>query len=533
MEPAEEPTNFEEGQQDSVAPAPPAVSPVEAGTRSPPDKPTQGNGRAKKWTLGASLFGAAGGGVAAGAAAPAVITSGVGLAGFGSSGVAAGSFAAAVQGSSVASGSLFAACQSIGATGTLAYLGGASAAVVGGVAVVGAVVVGGGVLLGATLLSKHLKKTASSSVKGGDDKEELELDENAEQSFNEACIILSEAPLDIETAFLQLETSNRADDISWLALTASTLAPVLAQCLDTVTTPTCYQMVLSPKLLQGLNDGTMRLSRTTNLLNGIVMKANGIGGHALWEAVSLAGPMACLAASAAAAVLSLYQLHRLQCKLNEQEALVAQVIGILLREKLVNLKYVRSSVCELVRMMHKMHPSEFKTAYGSLRKELVTLYFSFEGELEHGIAEKNVTLMKFHFDALQMVVHLYTALQFLRVYYERLHDDRANRNEEEEEEAVTSFVLCEEDLRQRLRGRLLQLEQLAQTHTPSKGFFRLPSTKRKEEEFTKFKAWLQHKRKIKNKNTQKLPLFVTYNPSSSQLRFFPRPPPPPPSSSSS
>ncbi|KAL6054467.1 hypothetical protein QOT17_017345 [Balamuthia mandrillaris] len=283
---------------------------------------------------------------------------------------------------------------------------------------------------------------------------------------------------------LQLETSNRADYISWLALTATTLTPVLAQCLDTVTTPTCYQMVLSPKLLQGLNDGTMRLSRTTNLLNGIVMKANGIGGHALWEPVSLAGPMACLAVSAVAAVLSLYQQHQLQCKLKEQEALVAQVIGILLREKLAELKHIRSRICELVRMMHKMHPIEFKTAYDSLRKDIVALYFSFEGELEHAIAEKNVTLMKFHFDALQMVVHLYTALQFVRVYHERLHDDRATQNEEEEEEeeAVTSFMLDEEDLRQRLQDRLLQLEQLAQTHTPSKAFFRLPSTKRKEEE---------------------------------------------------
>lgn len=54
----------------------------------------------------------------------AAITAAVGAAGFGSTGVVAGSVAAGLQGSSVAAGSLFAAFQSIGATGSLAYLGG-------------------------------------------------------------------------------------------------------------------------------------------------------------------------------------------------------------------------------------------------------------------------------------------------------------------------------------------------------------------------------------------------------------------------
>ena len=83
-------------------------------------------------------------GVAAGAAgvvaAPAIATAAVGTIGFGPGGIAAGSTAAgmmAAQGGAVATGSIVAAMQSIGATGTLAYLGGGgAAAVAGGVGVV-------------------------------------------------------------------------------------------------------------------------------------------------------------------------------------------------------------------------------------------------------------------------------------------------------------------------------------------------------------------------------------------------------------
>lgn len=54
----------------------------------------------------------------------------LGAIGFGSAGVAAGSYAASIQTANTAAGSLFAICQSIGATGTLAgstYAAGAGA----------------------------------------------------------------------------------------------------------------------------------------------------------------------------------------------------------------------------------------------------------------------------------------------------------------------------------------------------------------------------------------------------------------------
>ncbi|KAH0554917.1 interferon alpha-inducible protein 6-like [Cotesia glomerata] len=57
--------------------------------------------------------------------------------GFGSTGVAAGSFAASWQGPAVAAGSVFAICQSLGATGLGILLFGATGSVIGGVGALG------------------------------------------------------------------------------------------------------------------------------------------------------------------------------------------------------------------------------------------------------------------------------------------------------------------------------------------------------------------------------------------------------------
>ncbi|KAL6060072.1 Glycine rich superfamily member [Balamuthia mandrillaris] len=125
---------------------------------------TVGRG-SSKWPMGAAFLGAVGGGAASGAAAKACVGAAVGMAGFGPAGVVANSFAAGIQGASVASGGLFAACQSIGATGTLAYLGGAGFLVVGGAAVIGATVVGAGVYVGVKQLSKSNAGKTSSQTK--------------------------------------------------------------------------------------------------------------------------------------------------------------------------------------------------------------------------------------------------------------------------------------------------------------------------------------------------------------------------------
>jgi hypothetical protein len=77
------------------------------------------------------------GGVAGAAVAPHAATAAVLLVGYTRAGGAAGSWAAGMQAAATVTGSAFAAAQSIGATGSLAYLGAGSLLVLGSGAVIG------------------------------------------------------------------------------------------------------------------------------------------------------------------------------------------------------------------------------------------------------------------------------------------------------------------------------------------------------------------------------------------------------------
>lgn len=97
----------------------------------PPSGSTSPNTSPNNTNTGKNGFGAkdagiaAGSAVAAGVAVPTVATAGLTAVGFTGSGVAAGSMAAGIQAGigNVAAGSIFATCQSIGATGGFAILG--------------------------------------------------------------------------------------------------------------------------------------------------------------------------------------------------------------------------------------------------------------------------------------------------------------------------------------------------------------------------------------------------------------------------
>ncbi|KAL6059210.1 Interferon alpha-inducible protein 27, mitochondrial [Balamuthia mandrillaris] len=565
---------LDEKEDTPVAP-PQVVAPGQAAAVSPSlgkDPPTTNKeetdeeGGSSQWPVGAAVLGAAGGGVAAGVAAPACVSAAVGAAGFGSAGVTAGSFAAAIQGSSVASGGLFAACQSIGATGSLAYLGSAGLLVVGGAALIGAAAVGTGIYVGANLLASRGEPRHTSAVTTNegdgerDDADEAEEDEDEEQeeeleeapqqqllrepldgeqsnmqelstlSERSSCIRLAE--VDVERALLIQQDISHKDGsgYSWMTVTASMLAPVMGQVLKTVNTAKCFEMVLRGDLLEGIATGAMRLSKTGEYFNGLVMKSDGIAGNALWKPVSITGSLACLALSTFAMGFSLYQQHKLQCKLDEQAAVIAEMNRSQLQSKLAKLQTVRSRICELVKMVHLMRHTQFDRSqfvkeYEKLRDRLIDLFHFFGMKLDDMIASDDKPKVMYIFDVLQMIVLLYSALQFIRVYFERLCQPDKN---EEEEDASTSFLQYETDLREQLHSRLLQLERLAQSHQPPTALSLklLPSKRKEEEEVKKFNAWLQHKRKTKNKKTHKLPLIISYDPDSSsstrpQLSFFP------------
>lgn len=123
-------------------------------------------------------------GLAGAAAAPAVATAAVNAVGFGAGGVVAGSLAASAQGTlpavhaarlglllnvpncsgaAVASGSVFAAAQSIGATGSLAYLGAGAAIPVVGVGLLAFAAVGG-LIMAIKKASSVIDETAAESL---------------------------------------------------------------------------------------------------------------------------------------------------------------------------------------------------------------------------------------------------------------------------------------------------------------------------------------------------------------------------------
>ncbi|KAL6060076.1 Interferon alpha-inducible protein 27, mitochondrial, variant 2 [Balamuthia mandrillaris] len=523
---------LDEKEDKPVAP-PQVVAPGRVAAGSPSldnDPPTTNNeeteeeGGSSQWPVGAAVLGAAGGGVAAGVAAPACVSAAVGAAGFGSAGVTAGSLAAAIQGSSVASGGLFAACQSIGATGSLAYLGSAGLLVVGGAALIGAAAVGTGIYLGANLLARRSEPQHTSAVTTNegdgerDEADEAEEDEDEEHEEEQAeapqqqllweplggeqsnmqelstlselgsCIGLAE--VDAERALLLQQELNYKDrsGYSWMTVTASMLTPVMAQVLQTVNTAKCFEMVLRGDLLEGIATEVYRLSKTGEFWNGLVMKSDGIAGHALWKPVSITFSLAGLAVSAIAMGYSLYQQYKLQCKLEEQAAMIAEMNLSHLQSKLAKLQTVRSRICELVKMVHLMHHStfdrsQFMKEYEKLRDRLIDLFHFFDMKLGDMIAADDKPKVMYYFDVLQMIVLLYSALQFIRVYFEQLHQPDKS---EEEEEASTSFLQYETNLREPLHSRLLQLERLAQSHQPPTALLpKLLPSKRKEEEEVK------------------------------------------------
>ncbi|KAL6054472.1 hypothetical protein QOT17_017350 [Balamuthia mandrillaris] len=238
--------------------APPAVVPPSPITVEEEDGLSQ-------WPMRAAILSAAGGGAAASAAAKAFLSAAVGVAGFGPTGVIANSFAASVQGAAVASNSLFAACQSIGATSSLAYLGGAGLLVVGGAAAIGATVVGAGVYVGLKKLSKR----------------------NAGQSFSHTTHV-----------------GTLEDEAAW------------AQILKTVNTA----KILCGDVTQGIATRALRRSTRGSLFN---MQSNGIAGKALWKNVPVTGLFGSELYPRSEQTLNKQKLHRK--KLSEQGAAIAEV----------------------------------------------------------------------------------------------------------------------------------------------------------------------------------------------------------------
>jgi hypothetical protein len=97
-----------------------------------------------------------GAGVVVGVATVALAPVALGAVGFGSAGVAAGSIAAGVQGAVVTSGSWFAICQAVGATGSLFTVAPGLAVTTGAVA--------GGATYGAIEGAEHLSKPRLSKL---------------------------------------------------------------------------------------------------------------------------------------------------------------------------------------------------------------------------------------------------------------------------------------------------------------------------------------------------------------------------------